>query len=154
MLHWLCGSPSIPLSFSLAAVLPRRLASRVSLRDSSHSFLKIGIRISHQCNAKRLRLTWLENQTNLLRIHSKPVIGIGFTKDSRYLISGDFDNLIKYSDIKDNTLLHEQNIEGEFNLLQIIPSTDVIKTEMIITSDKSKAYKYILPEFKEGNITR
>ena len=94
------------------------------------------------------------NQTNLLRIHSKPVIGIGFTKDSRYLISGDFDNLIKYSDIKDNTLLHEQNIEGEFNLLQIIPSTDVIKTEMIITSDKSKAYKYILPEFKEGNITR
>ena len=32
MLHWLCGSPSIPLSFKLAFVLPRRLASRVSLR--------------------------------------------------------------------------------------------------------------------------
>ena len=34
MLHWLCGSPSIPLSFNLAIVLPRRLASRVSLRLS------------------------------------------------------------------------------------------------------------------------
>ena len=30
MLHRLCGSPSIPLSFNLAIVLPRRLASRVS----------------------------------------------------------------------------------------------------------------------------
>ena len=34
MLHWLCGSPSIPLSFNLAIVLPRRLASRVSLRGA------------------------------------------------------------------------------------------------------------------------
>src|SRR3989344_8669394 len=31
MLHRLCGSPSIPLSFSLAAVLLRRRAYRVSL---------------------------------------------------------------------------------------------------------------------------
>ena len=30
MLHRLCGSPSIPLSFSLAAVLPRRYIYRVS----------------------------------------------------------------------------------------------------------------------------
>ena len=30
MLHRLCGSPSIPLSFSLATVLPRRSAYRVS----------------------------------------------------------------------------------------------------------------------------
>ena len=42
MLHWLCRSPSIPLSFSLAAVLPRRLASRVSL----HPYL--AIRVSEQ----------------------------------------------------------------------------------------------------------
>ena len=31
MLHRLCGPPSIPLSFSLAAVVPRRCAYRVSL---------------------------------------------------------------------------------------------------------------------------
>ena len=30
MLHRLCGSPSIPLSFNLAAVLPRRNAYRVN----------------------------------------------------------------------------------------------------------------------------
>src|ERR1700686_2169943 len=30
MLHRLCGSPSIPLSFNLAAVLPRRTTKRVS----------------------------------------------------------------------------------------------------------------------------
>src|SRR5437660_9003506 len=30
MLHRLCGSPSIPLSFNLAAVLPRRTTFRVS----------------------------------------------------------------------------------------------------------------------------
>src|SRR3989338_6866503 len=30
MLHSLCGSPSIPLSFSLATVLPRRMTYRVS----------------------------------------------------------------------------------------------------------------------------
>jgi hypothetical protein len=30
MLHRLCGPPSIPLSFNLAAVLPRRSAYRVS----------------------------------------------------------------------------------------------------------------------------
>ena len=30
MLHRLCGSPSIPLSFSLATVLPRRITYRVS----------------------------------------------------------------------------------------------------------------------------
>src|ERR1700689_3839081 len=30
MLHRLCGPPSIPLSFSLATVLPRRIAYRVS----------------------------------------------------------------------------------------------------------------------------
>jgi hypothetical protein len=30
MLHRLCGPPSIPLSFSLAAVLPRRKTYRVS----------------------------------------------------------------------------------------------------------------------------
>src|SRR5579871_228057 len=30
MLHRLCGSPSIPLSFNLAAVLPRRRTYRVS----------------------------------------------------------------------------------------------------------------------------
>ncbi len=30
MLHRLCGLPSIPLSFNLAAVLPRRYTSRVS----------------------------------------------------------------------------------------------------------------------------
>ena len=31
MLHRLCGPPSIPLSFSLAAVVPRRCAYRVGL---------------------------------------------------------------------------------------------------------------------------
>ena len=31
MLHRLCGPPSIPLSFSLATVLPRRYTYRVSL---------------------------------------------------------------------------------------------------------------------------
>ena len=31
MLHRLCGSPSIPLSFILAYVLPRRITYRVSL---------------------------------------------------------------------------------------------------------------------------
>ncbi len=30
MLHRLCGPPSIPLSFNLAAVLPRRSTYRVS----------------------------------------------------------------------------------------------------------------------------
>jgi len=30
MLHRLCGSPSIPLSFSLAAVLPRRITYRIN----------------------------------------------------------------------------------------------------------------------------
>ena len=30
MLHRLCGPPSIPLSFNLATVLPRRMTSRVS----------------------------------------------------------------------------------------------------------------------------
>ena len=30
MLHRLCGSPSIPLSFNLATVLPRRNAYRVN----------------------------------------------------------------------------------------------------------------------------
>ena len=30
MLHRLCGPPSIPLSFNLAAVLPRRRTYRVS----------------------------------------------------------------------------------------------------------------------------
>lgn len=93
------------------------------------------------------------NLTNTFRIHSKPVIGIGFTKDSRYLISGGRDNLIKYSDIKYNTLELEQNIDEEFDLLQIIPNTEVIKTEviktgMIITSGNSKAYKYILPDLR------
>jgi hypothetical protein len=50
MLHWLCGSPSIPLSFSLAAVLPRRLASRVSLRR------RIPINRSPTASEHRLRL--------------------------------------------------------------------------------------------------
>ena len=36
MLHRLCGSPSIPLSFNLAAVLPRRNAYRVNF-DTEHS---------------------------------------------------------------------------------------------------------------------
>src|SRR5436309_10998573 len=34
MLHRLCGPPSIPLSFSLATVLPRRIAYRVSFGTS------------------------------------------------------------------------------------------------------------------------
>ena len=82
------------------------------------------------------------------RIHSKPVVGIGFTRDGRYLISGDLDNSIQYYDIKNNTLERVQNINGEFNLLQIIPISDAMKTEMIITSGKGKAYTYILPVFK------
>ena len=35
MLHRLCGPPSIPLSFNLAAVLPRRSTSRVSFVTES-----------------------------------------------------------------------------------------------------------------------
>jgi hypothetical protein len=35
MLHRLCGPPSIPLSFNLAAVLPRRDTYRVSY-DTQH----------------------------------------------------------------------------------------------------------------------
>src|SRR5689334_4787188 len=49
MLRWLCRSPSIPLSFNLAIVLPRRLASRVSLRPpcktrkASEQCLRLGL---------------------------------------------------------------------------------------------------------------
>ena len=35
MLHRLCGPPSIPLSFNLATVLPRRLTYRVSYGTDS-----------------------------------------------------------------------------------------------------------------------
>ena len=49
MLPWLCRFPSIPLSFNLAAVLPRRSASRVSSdpqpcgqRSSGHR-LRLGL---------------------------------------------------------------------------------------------------------------
>ncbi len=38
MLHRLCGPPSIPLSFNLAAVLPRRSASCVSCDTKRLSF--------------------------------------------------------------------------------------------------------------------
>lgn len=38
MLHRLCGPPSIPLSFNLAAVLPRRCAYRVSYDTEKLSF--------------------------------------------------------------------------------------------------------------------
>src|SRR6185437_4141004 len=38
MLHRLCGPPSIPLSFNLAAVLPRRCAYRVSCDTEKLSF--------------------------------------------------------------------------------------------------------------------
>src|SRR5512140_1869980 len=38
MLHRLCGPPSIPLSFNLAAVLPRRRTYRVSF-DTNRSCL-------------------------------------------------------------------------------------------------------------------
>ena len=37
MLHRLCGSPSIPLSFNLATVLPRRSISRVSYATKASS---------------------------------------------------------------------------------------------------------------------
>ena len=38
MLHRLCGSPSIPLSFSLAAVLPRRITYRICFgADTLHA---------------------------------------------------------------------------------------------------------------------
>ena len=50
MLPWLCTLPSIPLSFNLAAVLPRRCASRVSSDPCPD---KIGIQRS---SAHRLRL--------------------------------------------------------------------------------------------------
>ena len=39
MLHRLCGPPSIPLSFNLAAVLPRRYVYRVSF--ANHSILRL-----------------------------------------------------------------------------------------------------------------
>ena len=37
MLHRLCGPPSIPLSFNLATVLPRRCAYRVNYDTEKHS---------------------------------------------------------------------------------------------------------------------
>src|SRR5579872_2575300 len=50
MLHRLCGPPSIPLSFSLAAVLPRRITYRVcfdtdkfNLPASSYHRLRHGL---------------------------------------------------------------------------------------------------------------
>ncbi len=38
IIHRLCGSPSIPLSFNLAAVLPRRSTSRVSFVTKEVAF--------------------------------------------------------------------------------------------------------------------
>src|SRR3974390_730219 len=66
MLHRLCGPPSIPLSFNLAAVLPRRCAYRVgcdtgrlSLPTSSAHRLTSGVQGSlilvapHACAPQR-----------------------------------------------------------------------------------------------------
>lgn len=88
------------------------------------------------------------NLTNILRNHSKPVIGVGFTKDSRYLISGGLDNVMTYYDTENHDPLRVQKIDGDFNLLQIILGTEGIEEGMIITSGKSKAYTYILQEFR------
>ena len=63
MLHRLCGPPSIPLSFSLAAVLPRRGTCRVSLategldppRGECPSFTAWTTRVSNPVRSPRFR---------------------------------------------------------------------------------------------------
>ena len=87
MLHRLCGPPSIPLSFSLATVLPRRNAYRVSsgtagidTRHTKHSSFRArttgvsnpvcspgfrslsvntgpGCRLRHRCSSRYLRIS-------------------------------------------------------------------------------------------------
>jgi hypothetical protein len=65
MLHRLCGPPSIPLSFSLAAVLPRRSAYRVSYDtrrvkapDIQHSsFTAWTTRVSNPVCSPRFRVS-------------------------------------------------------------------------------------------------
>src|ERR671918_417192 len=49
MLHRLCGPPSIPLSFNLAAVLPT--LSRLSVRSGPES------RFRHRCSTQYLRIS-------------------------------------------------------------------------------------------------
>ena len=53
MLHRLCGLPSIPLSFTLASILPRRETYRVSYHSASARFRNLG---SSKCSFHRLRL--------------------------------------------------------------------------------------------------
>ncbi len=51
MLHRLCGPPSIPLSFNLAAVLPRRNTYRVSFdtgRSPAQRLVFIVYRVDYQ----------------------------------------------------------------------------------------------------------
>ena len=63
MLHRLCGPPSIPLSFSLAAVLPRRGTYRVSYgteradppRAQCPSFTAWTTRVSNPVRSPRFR---------------------------------------------------------------------------------------------------
>lgn len=43
MLHRLCGPPSIPLSFNLATVLPRRIAYCVSCVTEQHAARQLAI---------------------------------------------------------------------------------------------------------------
>jgi len=65
MLHRLCGPPSIPLSFNLAAVLPRRDAYRVTLGaegvdtpDTEHpSFTARTTRVSNPVRSPRFRVS-------------------------------------------------------------------------------------------------
>src|SRR5437868_1713041 len=65
MLHRLCGPPSIPLSFSLAAVLPRRKTYRVSFatkplngpNSQFSSFTAWTTRVSNPVRYPRFRAT-------------------------------------------------------------------------------------------------
>ncbi len=43
MIHRLCGPPSIPLSFNLAAVLPRRSAYRVSFDTEEQALQRLAL---------------------------------------------------------------------------------------------------------------
>ncbi len=63
MLHHLCGSPSIPLSFILAYVLPRRITYRVSLgaevRPPTPSNHRLHHMLHHLCGSPSIPLSFI-----------------------------------------------------------------------------------------------
>src|SRR5215510_7781763 len=113
MLHRLCRPPSIPLSFSLATVLPRRNAYRVSLgtagidtRHTKHSSFRArttgvsnpvcspgfrslsvsvgpGCRLRHRCSSRYLRISPLHLEFRIPLPHSSRLVSDAVPRLSR-----------------------------------------------------------------------